>query len=241
MTGWQPPASGDFRGPLAVTRAATVVLDAQGVVIGWSPAAQQLFGYPPEQILGRPLETLLLSPPEGATDPADVLRGVGTTRSAVLGGRHSDGRLVRLAATMCRLSGGGGGGGGPAWVLVVADLEEEHRWEAYQGMLRGLATQSPIGLAIYDSELRVAWANAASGREMGAPFAEFIGAHPDELYPRGEVLSEGYPSSLEAVMREVLATGRPVVDLHYRGRPPADPETDHVWSCSYYRLLDGRG
>lgn len=46
--------SADFRGPLDITRAATVVLDAESTVIGWSPAAAELLGYGPADALGRP-------------------------------------------------------------------------------------------------------------------------------------------------------------------------------------------
>ncbi|WP_121746156.1 PAS domain-containing protein, partial [Streptomyces sp. E2N166] len=59
MTAWNTDRSADFRGPLDVTRAATVVVDAQGTVIGWSPAAERLLGYQPQEIVGRPLTTLL--------------------------------------------------------------------------------------------------------------------------------------------------------------------------------------
>ncbi|NEE60445.1 protein phosphatase, partial [Streptomyces sp. SID8455] len=28
---------------------------------------------------------------------------------------------------------------------------------------------------------------------------------------------------------------------HFQGRPPSDPGTEHLWSCSYYRLEDAHG
>lgn len=42
-------------------------------------------------------------------------------------------------------------------------------------------------------------------------------------------------------MRQVLDTGEPVLDLHFRGQPPSDPGRDHLWSCAYYRLEDAHG
>lgn len=44
----------DFRGPLDITRAATVVLDAESTVTGWSPAAAELLDYGPTDALGTP-------------------------------------------------------------------------------------------------------------------------------------------------------------------------------------------
>ena len=42
-------------------------------------------------------------------------------------------------------------------------------------------------------------------------------------------------------MEHVLTTGEPILGMHYRGRAPADPGREHVWSCSYHRLVDARG
>ncbi|WSV24590.1 PAS domain-containing protein [Streptomyces griseus] len=55
--------SADFRGPLDITRAATMVLDAESTVIGWSPAAAELLGYEPSEVLGRPLSAFLSAHP----------------------------------------------------------------------------------------------------------------------------------------------------------------------------------
>ncbi|MFL3868034.1 PAS domain-containing protein [Streptomyces griseobrunneus] len=57
----------DFRGPLDISRAATVVLDGRDTVVGWSPAATALLGYSPREAAGRPLSAFLGPPPaEGA-------------------------------------------------------------------------------------------------------------------------------------------------------------------------------
>ncbi|OEJ61844.1 protein phosphatase [Streptomyces agglomeratus] len=242
-------AAGDagLGGPLDVSRAATAVLDADGTVVGWSPAAQRLLGHPPQEVLGQPVAALLVGGEDGGEDEAHESRPDGTGTAAgppdtasvsrrVLRMRHRDGRVLRVATAMLPLSPAGTG---PARLLVVADAEETEQWEALQAMLRGLATQSPVGLAIYDSGLRVVWTNAALHHEMGP--SEYNGLGPDEMVTHGEVLSEGYPPTLEEMMRRVMATGEPVIDLQYRGRPPFDPERDHVWSCSYYWLRDAGG
>ncbi|MGP3950648.1 SpoIIE family protein phosphatase [Streptomyces sp. 7N604] len=240
MSTWNAADGADFLGPLDVTRAATAVLDARGVIIGWSPAAEELLGYPAHEIIGHRLDTLLVGRPtpepefpgfvEGHTGPM--------THSEPRIARHRDGHVLQVATTVCELEDGGTGA---ARVLVTADLEGLRRWESHQAMYQGLATQSPIALAIYDRDLRVAWANAKYEEEIGLPLEGFLGLYVEELYPGGEFLSANYPSTLPEVMRYVLATGEPVVDLHFRGRPPADPENDHFWSCSYYRLQDARG
>ncbi|MFD5100280.1 SpoIIE family protein phosphatase [Streptomyces albidochromogenes] len=255
-------ATGDigFRGPLDVSRAGTVVLDTDGTVVGWSPAARRLLGHTPQDVLGRPVDALVVGG-DGDADPArgqeDGRTGKGSpaagtavvdllapdppdtapVRRRVLRMRHRDGRVVRVAAATLPLSPAGTTG--PARLLAMADAEEAEQWEALQSMLRGLATQSPVGLAIYDTDLRVVWTNAALYREMGA--SQYAGRGPDEMVAEGEILSDRYPPTLEETMRRVMATGEPVIGLHYRGRPPFDPGRDHVWSCSYYWLRDATG
>ncbi|MFI2262648.1 SpoIIE family protein phosphatase [Streptomyces tubercidicus] len=238
MNAWNAAESADFRGPLDVTRAATAVLDAQDLIIGWSPAAQRLLGYLPEEIVGQPLEMLV--PP--------ALRGAGPAPEDALSGgreltlRHRNGRLVRMAATLCPLATVSEGSvRQPARLLVAGELDAQRMWESRQAMLHGLATRSPVGLGIYDTDLRLTWANSAYIREVGLPLREFLGARADELYPDGEFLTAGYPRTLDAVMHQVIDTGEPILDLHFVGEQPSDPGREHVWSCSYYRLQDAHG
>ncbi|MEW2416514.1 SpoIIE family protein phosphatase [Streptomyces sp. NPDC046866] len=252
------PGFDELQDPLDASRVAVVVLDADARVIGWSPAATELLGYPAPEVLWREFADLVTD----ATEP-ELLPGA----RRVLRLRHRDGHTTKAAVAVHPLAPGGtepGGPGGsdpggtgeaapgeqgaaeppsgpsgaaaprPAHLLALADADETDRWNALQSMLRGLATQSPVGLALYDTRLRVVWTNAALYKEMGP--AQYAGVGPDDMVTHGVIISPGMPDTLEQVMSEVLATGEPVIELHYRGRPPSAPDRDHVWSCSYYRL-----
>ncbi|MEU9014951.1 SpoIIE family protein phosphatase [Streptomyces sp. NPDC048479] len=240
MSAWSAAKTADFRGPLDVARAATVVLDAQDTVIGWSRAAEVLLGYPQNEIVGRPLATFL-SPRQASESAADqesaLASGTPLSGSDIRVARHRDGRSLLVATLVCPLPGAGAA----ARVLVAAELEQLRLWESRLALLHGLATQSPVGLGIYDTDLRLTWCNAAYEREIGLPFAEFRGLRADEMYSEGRFVTKGYPDNLDAVMHHVLDTGEPIVDLHFRGEPPSDPGTTHLWSCSYYRLQDADG
>ncbi|MFD9023293.1 SpoIIE family protein phosphatase [Streptomyces parvulus] len=233
MSAWNTDQGADFRGPLDVTRAATVVADAQNTVIGWSLGAERLFGYRSREIVGRPLTTFL---PPGPTPshppPLPRYRG-----DDVRAARHRDGTEMIVAVDECPLPGAGTA----VRVLVATELKELRLWDSRLALLHGLATQSPVGLAIYDADLRLTWCNTAFEREIGRPFAEFRGQRADELYADGRFVTKGHPPTLEAVMRHVLDTGEPFLDLHFQGRPPSDPDTEHLWSCAYYRLQDADG
>ncbi|WP_405696827.1 SpoIIE family protein phosphatase [Streptomyces sp. NBC_01185] len=233
MTAWNTEQTADFRGPLDVSRAATAVLDAQGTVIGWSPAAERLLGYRPHEVVGRPLSTFLSSGPAPHARPFPAPHRGNEIRAA----RHRDGRELTVATAVCPLPGAGAA----ERVLLATELTDLRLWESRLALLNGLATQSPLGLAIYDTDLRLTWCNAAYEQEIGQPFAEFRGRRADELYSEGRFVTQGHPPTLDAVMQHVLDTGDPILDLHFRGRPPSDPGTDHVWSCAYYRLQDADG
>ncbi|MGW5925147.1 SpoIIE family protein phosphatase [Streptomyces anulatus] len=244
--------SADFRGPLDITRAATVVLDAESTVIGWSPAAAELLGYGPSDVLGRPLTAFLSVRPAGGTLPAEASGGGGPgpgpgppslVGNEIQVARTRDGRELLVATATCPLPGAAGasGPGTPDRILVAAEVEELLHWESRIALLQGLATQSPVGLAIYDTDLRLSWSNTAYEREMGQPLAAFRGKRAEELYGAGSFVTPGYPHTLVGVMRQVLDTGEPVLDLHFRGQPPSDPGRDHLWSCAYYRLEDAHG
>lgn len=219
----------DLRGPLDVAVAAAVVLDARDMVIGWSPAAAELLGYAPDEIVGRSAEVFLCEPDrDGTPSPAHG--------HAPRLARHRDGRDIPVDVAACELAGGAA-----ARVLVLAESERLRLWESRLSMLDGLATQSPVGLAIYDTELRLTWANAAHSAEVGLPLEQYRGMRADELYPAGVFLTEGYPKTLDGVMHHVIDTGEPVLDVHFLGEMPSDPGRDHLWSCSYYRLQDAEG
>lgn len=233
MTAWNAEQTADFRGPLDVTRAATAVLDAQDTVIGWSPAAERLLGYLPHEIVGRPLSAFLSPGPAPHAPPLSAPSRANGIRTA----RHRDGHELTVATAICPLPGAG-----PAErVLLTTSLTDLRLWESRLALLNGLASQSPLGLAIYDTDLRLTWCNAAYEREIGQPFEEFRGRRADELYSHGTFVTQGHPPTLDGVMRHVLDTGEPILDLHFQGRPPSDPETDHLWSCAYYRLQDADG
>ncbi|MEV7321489.1 SpoIIE family protein phosphatase [Streptomyces sp. NPDC093970] len=223
----------EFHSPLDLTKAAAAVLDAEGRFSGWSASAQRLLGHPPEEVLGRSADRLLATGP-GARRSA--LCGARRPRTAVLDLRCRDGHVLRAAVTFSPLVHQGAA----ATVVVAAELTALRGWEAQLAMLQGLATESSVGLTIYDTDMRVVWGNASTDQEL-AGVAQYVGLPASALFPEGEFISRHHPPDEDQVMEQVLKTGDPVLGMHYRGRAPADPGREHVWSCSYHRLVDARG
>ncbi|WP_435221185.1 SpoIIE family protein phosphatase [Streptomyces sp. Tue6028] len=216
---------------------AAVMVDRRGVVIGWSPEAEQLLGYSPQEVLGLSIDTLTAQA-QGQEPAAWLTQQPASQCRRDLTFRHRYGRLLRAAVVRHRLADTAAG---PAFLLFLTDAEDSRTRQTQQALLHGITTQSPVGMTIYGPDLRVAWANAAARQELPGPFTDYLGRSEDELYPGSQVLSANYPTTVTQLMSRVLSTGQTVVGLHYRGRPPSDPDHEHVWSLSYYRLQDDEG
>ncbi|MFJ8113981.1 SpoIIE family protein phosphatase [Streptomyces sp. NPDC096132] len=223
--------AGGWLGALPVSVLAT---DASGMIVRWDRTAQDLLGYPSREVLGRHIAELLhpgadRSLGRSLWDRAVTGRGVTGTVTAW----HRTGRPLELeiwaAPVPARTRGG-------TTVLVfAADAHAASSIRGSSAVWDGLFARSPVGIAILDTQLRFLRVNPALEAMNGLPQAAHVGRRPVEVLPGVNA------ADMEAAMRQVLDTGQPVLDARRTGRTPADPDRDHVWSCSYVRLEDPDG
>ncbi|MEU9078643.1 SpoIIE family protein phosphatase [Kitasatospora sp. NPDC048538] len=100
-----------------------------------------------------------------------------------------------------------------------------------RAVMNALLTESPVGLYIVDTDLRLIRFNTASAGVRGVRGEEVIGRPLRELAPL--LVNDAN----ERILREVAETGEPVIDLVQRGSPPSDPEREHVYSVSALQLV----
>ncbi|MFH8371602.1 SpoIIE family protein phosphatase [Streptomyces sp. NPDC018031] len=235
-TSLAPAAAGPAEpgGLLDVLGVAAVMLDAKGRITLWSPQARKLFGWSADEALGRYALQLLVAP-----EHVDLVLGLfsevmeaGESWAGVFPVRHKDGSTRMIEFRNMRLLDEQGA----SYALGIAADESVLR-EVEQDLALSvrLVAQSPIGLAVYDTELRYVMVNPALARMNGRSVEEHIGRGLDEMLP---FLDTG---ALTRTMREVLVGGAPVLNQYTVGRPPADPGVEHAWSVSYYRLEDPGG
>ncbi|WP_328764400.1 SpoIIE family protein phosphatase [Streptomyces sp. NBC_00272] len=226
------PATGP--GLLDVLGVAAVLLDAEGRIALWSPQAEELFGYTADDALGRYAAELLVDEEHLGVVLSlfeKVMAGGGPWAGA-FPVRHKDGSTRPTEFRNMRLEDREGS----LYALGIAsDQATLRRVERDLALSMRLVAQSPIGLAVLDPELRYVLVNPALERINGLPATRHIGRRVHEALPRLDA------ASIEAAMREVLATGRPQLDRFITGRTPADPDRDHAWSISLYRLDDPAG
>jgi hypothetical protein len=91
--------------------------------------------------------------------------------------------------------------------------------------------QSSLGVVMFDTELRIAWANETAVRlGDGVPVSRWPG------HRLGDVLPHMDADVIEQSLRRVLATGEPVTDLEVTSHASRDRGGEHIWSCIQFRI-----
>ncbi|WP_432154886.1 SpoIIE family protein phosphatase [Streptomyces tricolor] len=221
-------------GLLDLLSVAAVVLDTNGRVVFWSPQAEDLFGYTAEEALGRYAVHLLVN--EEHRDEvvalfAEVMES-GTDWAGAFPVRHKNGSTRLVEFRNMRLLDDLG----DTYALGLAvDQATVARVERGVALSARLVTQSPIGLAILDPDLRYLTVNPALERIHGRSAADHLGRRVQDVLPFLDT------EAIEGRLRRVLETGQPVTDRYVVGRPTFDPHREHAWSVSIHRLEDAAG
>ncbi|MFF0360197.1 SpoIIE family protein phosphatase [Streptomyces fungicidicus] len=233
-----PPAGGEGpvrpSGLLDVLRVASVVLDTEGRIVLWSPQAEELFGYGAREALGRYAAQIMVH--EEHLDLvvklfAEVMR-TGRSWAGAFPIRRKDGGTRLVEFRNMRLLDDRG----KVYALGLAvDQATVRRLEQEVALSNRIVAQSPIGLAVLDGDLRYVSVNPALERMHGLPAGEHLGRTMPEVLPRVDA------EEVEDSARRVLETGLPAVDRSMTGRTPADPDDDHAWHVSLYRLENTLG
>ncbi|MFE4961217.1 GAF domain-containing protein, partial [Streptomyces sp. NPDC056653] len=199
---------------------AAAVLDNRGAVLRWTKTAEDLTGFRAEEVCGRPIQELV-------ADLRDELRWV---REMPASGRvrlwHQCGDTVDVTFRTTKV--------GSAEVLVLA-APTHHVADQEQGaaLLRALSSQDRITIAVHDTDLTTVQTNATPGPLDGRPVQP--GAR------LSDVLCAKDAENLEAVLRQVLETGAPVIRRNLQVSWRHDPARQHALSLSAFRLEDARG
>ncbi|MFF4836032.1 SpoIIE family protein phosphatase [Streptomyces sp. NPDC001315] len=214
---------------------AAVLLDAEGRIVLWSPQAEELYGYTSEEALGRYAAHVLVHEEhwEWVVKTFIEVMETGQSWAGTFPIRRKDGgtRLVELRNMRLMNDRGefyalGLGTDSPTLRELERDVALSTR----------LISQSPVGVAIFDTDLRYVSVNPALERMHGRPAADHLGRHYREIMRATDF------EETEAAMRHVLRTGNPLVEEStIVGRTPADPGHEHAWSISMYRLEDTQG
>jgi PAS domain S-box-containing protein len=152
-----------------------------GVITGWNPAAEQLYGYPAGEAIGARLDIIV--PPERRAEFAGVLarirrgesvRHLETTR------QRKDGRVLPVSLTVSPVRDEHG-------VVVGASTISRDLGTVRQAdrLLRAVVEWSPVGLVLVAEDGRIELINTATEAIFGYRPGELTGRSIETLVPSG--------------------------------------------------------
>ncbi len=230
MTSENVPPGGSGRA-CDIAKAATAELDARGRVVSWTRAAERLLGYRAEEVLDHPATRLLALPGDEARVAA-VARWcrTGDGWGGSVAARHRDGRELQLAVQVSPVLDGADR---ERWSVLALEEWRLPGGGVNQLMLEPFLAHAPVGMAVLDTDLRYVWVNEVLERLI--PLELRLGRTVGQVLPRLEA------EAFEERMRQVLATGAPVMDYEFRSPTYADPTQERAYSASFFGLTDPRG
>ncbi|MFN2598868.1 MAG: PAS domain S-box protein, partial [Pyrinomonadaceae bacterium] len=160
--------------PLAI-----VALDREGLVRSWNPAAERIYGWSQEEVLGEPLPTV---PEEGRAEMERNHRAAvgGTIFSGYETKRvRKDGSTVEVSISTSPLLGEGGEAAGV--VALVADVTERKRAEAALREQSEVIEQAYDAIFLRDPSNSITLWNRGAERTYGFTKEEALARSPHEL------------------------------------------------------------
>ncbi|MFF2651162.1 SpoIIE family protein phosphatase [Streptomyces sp. NPDC058045] len=234
-TAWQTSPPGSL---YDYVRVASFSLGPDGLVDQWSSRAEELFGVPAEQAVGRdPLESFVPAGhrADGQRKMAEILDGREWTGTVPFhlpsSGQHPGGLegVAEVYLMPTRTEDGRRGA-----VCIVVDVRALRRIETDLAASQAIFGQSPFGFLLFDTALRVRRVNRRFAAVFGGDAEEHRGHTVHDYLPRPEA------DRLAAALRRVLETGESATDMQFVGPVPGSAERRH-WSLNLYRVHSGSG
>ena len=227
---------------------AILVHDLAGHFLKVNQVACQRLGYTREELLQIPLAQL--DSPDNASRYQERIWELEQKGNLVLESRHrrKDGEYIPVEVNARLIQYGGAA----AVLSVVRDITERKRAEEdlrqqtdrlaiaqeqtarALELLETLLANAPIGFSFYDTELRYLDINPCLAQMNGISIEETIGRSVMDILP-------GLASAIEPLVRIVLATGQPVLNIEIAGEIPAAPGQTVYHQVSYYPVRDSLG
>ena len=226
----------DIDNLLRSTDIGVIFLDGGFNIRKFTPAASLAINVKPSDV-GRPITDLTKS--IDCPNLLDILHQVKATAEAyeqeVAIAQSNDYLLMRIHPYMRDSNTSDG--------LVITFVQVNELKQAQEQLrqaniiLENLYEASPVGLCLFDSELRYIRVNPALAEINGVSIEDHLGKTLQDVAPQ-------LADYLEGLFRQIIKTGEPICNLEVRGFMPATPDIERCWIASYYPvdfLKDGYG
>ncbi|WP_368661552.1 SpoIIE family protein phosphatase [Streptomyces sp. NA04227] len=231
---WHHTTSGSMYEYIQV---ASFAIGSDGLVEQWSSRAEELFGVPAADILGKdPVKEFV---PEhlrtrGHRKMAEILDGrewTGLVPFETPGGR---GRIGRDGIAEIYVMPTGTPQGEKAAICIVVDVRALRRIESDLAASQAIFGESPFGFLLFGTDLRVQRTNERLAAAFGGGLENHRGRTVHDYLPQNEA------DRVTAVVQRVLDTGESVTDMQIVGTAPGSQERRH-WSVNLYRVHSPTG
>ncbi len=106
--------------------------------------------------------------------------------------------------------------------------------EDYEKLLKHVYRTAPIGMCLFDTELRYRHINEWLASINGLSVEAHLGQTISEVIP-------GVSAGVESLLRRVMETGEPVLDGVVEAETPASPDQKRTFQHSYHAVLSDEG
>src|SRR5215467_3592080 len=216
----------------------SVIISPDSLVLFWNAAAERLFGWAPEEVLGR---LLPLIPPEGMDEHRRIrqrtLSGEGFSQQRITR-ITKDGTPIAVSLSTWPIRAADGRVTALIGILTDAGAEQLRLHQALVSKqleeLERLYASAPVGLGFLDTELRFVRVNERLAQIDGLAAEAHIGRRLADVVPEAA-------ESVEGIFREVTATGASLMERELRAATPALPGVQRDWQVSAYPLKQPDG
>jgi PAS domain S-box-containing protein len=150
-----------------------------GIILSWNRAAEEIYGYPADEAVGRPISMLV--PAELSDELAAIMdrivRGERVAHFETVRVRK-DGKRIHVSLTVSGIHDAYGRVIGAS--VVARDVSERRRSEA---QFRGLLESAPDAMVIVDNQGTINFVNAQTELVFGYSREELVGASVELLVP----------------------------------------------------------
>ncbi|MFD5099022.1 SpoIIE family protein phosphatase [Streptomyces albidochromogenes] len=219
-------------------RVASFSIGPGGLVEQWSKRAEELFGLPASDVVGRdPVEAFM--PPElrtrGRHRLAEILDGkewTGFVPFRMPDGEGTGARAHGMAEIYLMPSATADGE--QAALCLVVDVRAVRRIETDLAASQAIFGQSPFGFLLFGTDFTVQRANKRFATVFGGAVEDHRGRTVHDYLAPAEA------DRMTAALERVLETGEAVTDMQLVGTAPGETERRH-WSVNLYRVHSGAG
>jgi len=210
------------------TENSVIAKDLEGKILLWNEGARRLYGYEPDEVVGRANSSILHSPVDVAAGVPDQIMRTALEKGkweGTLERRRKSGEqfTARVAITPRRDVSGKPIG----FLLISSDISDEIRLTQYA---RSLIEASMDPLVTISPEGKITDVNEATIKATGALREELIGTDFANYFTEPEKAREGY----QRVFSEGFVTDYPLTIRHVDGRL-----TDVLYNASVYKDAKG--